>query len=101
MYVPGGKAPLISTLMMTSIPAKIAGVSEIAVVTPPFQNGSLSSEMAFVLKDLEVDEVYSLGGVQAIGALAIGTATIPKVEKICGPGNIWVTEAKNKYLKKK
>jgi len=94
LYIPGGRAPLISTLMMTIIPAQIAGVKDLVVATPPFKNGTISNEMSFVLKDLNINEVYSLGGVQAIGALAIGTDMIPKVEKICGPGNRWVTEAK-------
>lgn len=94
LYIPGGKSPLVSTLMMTAIPAKMAGVSEIVVTTPTKKEGPLSPEMAFVLKDLHINEVYSLGGIQAIGGLAYGTETIKKVEKIFGPGNAWVTEAK-------
>lgn len=95
IYIPGGTAPLVSTVYMTVIPAKIAGVKEIVIVTPPNRDtGEIDPHVLVVANLLGVNEIYRVGGAQAIGALAFGTRTIPKVEKIVGPGNPYVTEAK-------
>ena len=94
IYIPAGTAPLFSTLIMLAIPAKVAGVREIALCTPGGREGTLNPVIACVAALLEIDEIYLVGGAQAIGALAYGTATIPPVQKICGPGNAFVTEAK-------
>jgi histidinol dehydrogenase len=93
IYVPGGKASYPSTVLMAAIPAKVAGVREILMVTPPRKEGV--SPAVLVAADLAgVDRIYQIGGVQAIGALAYGTRTIPKVDKIVGPGNRYVAAAK-------
>lgn len=93
VYIPGGKASYPSTALMNIIPAQVAGVREIAVCVPtPY--GELNSAVCAVLKLLEIKEVYRVGGAQAIGALAYGTETIKKVDKIVGPGNIYVATAK-------
>ena len=93
VYVPGGKASYPSTVLMAAIPARVAGVSEIIVTTPPHQEGI--SPAVLVAADLAgVDRIFRVGGVQAIGALAYGTASIPKVDKIVGPGNRYVAIAK-------
>lgn len=96
-YVPGGTAgttPLISTAMMTAIPAKVAGVPRVAVATPPNKDGGVDPHLLVTLDRLGVREVYKMGGAQAIGALAYGTATVPAVHKIVGPGNVYVAMAK-------
>ncbi|MBN1508813.1 MAG: histidinol dehydrogenase [Sedimentisphaerales bacterium] len=92
--VPGAAAPLPSTVIMTVVPAQVAGVKEIAVVSPPRFEGTIHPVILAVCHELNVDEVYRLGGVQAVGALAHGTQTIGKVDKIVGPGNKWVQAAK-------
>jgi histidinol dehydrogenase len=92
--VPGASAPLPSTVIMTVVPAQVAGVKEIAVVSPPRFEGSIHPVILAVCHELGVDEVYRIGGVQAVGALAYGTASIPKVDMIVGPGNSWVQAAK-------
>ncbi|MCK5707144.1 MAG: histidinol dehydrogenase [Candidatus Aureabacteria bacterium] len=97
-YVPGGSAPLISTLLMICIPAKIAGVEKIRVATPPSSDGKLNPYILYACKVLEVDEIYKIGGAQAIAALAFGTESVRKVDKICGPGNKYVTEAKRQVF---
>jgi histidinol dehydrogenase len=89
IYVPGGTAPLVSSLVMTAVPARVAGVRRIAVVTP----GGAEPVLA-AAQELGIDEVYAVGGAQAIAALAYGTETIPAVDKIVGPGSRWVTAAK-------
>lgn len=94
IYVPGGTAPLFSTLLMLAIPARLAGVKELVLVTPPTAEGSINPVIALCACRLEITEVYLMGGAQAIGALAYGTETIRPVDKICGPGNQFVTEAK-------
>jgi len=94
IYIPGGTAPLFSSLLMLAIPAKLAGVREIALCTPGGKVGVLNEVIACAAQLLELDEIYLVGGAQAIGALAYGTKTIPAVQKICGPGNSFVTEAK-------
>ena len=93
LYVPGGKAAYPSTLMMNAIPAQVAGVNRIVVVTPPAQF-SQAPVIAATLKELGLFEVYLIGGAQAVAALAYGTATIPRVDKIVGPGNQYVAAAK-------
>ncbi len=92
--VPGASAPLPSTVIMTVVPAQVAGVKEIAVVSPPRHEGSIHPVILAVCHELGVTEVYRLGGVQAIGSLACGTQSIPKVDMIVGPGNSWVQAAK-------
>lgn len=93
-YIPGGRAVYLSTILMTIIPAKIAGVSRIICCTPPDADGQVKKEILAAAKLAGADEVYSVGGAQAIAAMAYGTETIPKVDKIVGPGNIFVTTAK-------
>lgn len=94
VYIPGGTAPLVSTVAHTATIAKAAGVREVVAVTPPRADGSVNPHILCALKYAGVKEIYRLGGIYAIGALAYGTPTIPKVEKIVGPGNAWVTAAK-------
>jgi histidinol dehydrogenase len=97
-YVPGGTATLSSSVIMTAVPAKIAGVARVAVVTPPRRDGSVDPAILYACSLCGVDELYAAGGAQAIAALAYGTATIAKVDKIVGPGNVWVTEAKRQIF---
>jgi len=92
--VPGASAPLPSTVIMTAVPAQVAGVREVAVVSPPRYEGSIHPVILAVCCELGVEEVYRIGGAQAVGALAAGTETIEKVDKIVGPGNNWVQSAK-------
>lgn len=94
LYIPGGSAPLFSTLLMLGIPAKIAGCSEIVICTPPARDGSVNPVILYTAGLLGLKDVYRAGGVQAIAAMAYGTETIPKVYKIFGPGNSYVTIAK-------
>jgi histidinol dehydrogenase len=98
IYVPGGNVPLVSTVIMTVTLAKVAGVPEIAVVTPPGADGEVAVQLLGALKILGVSEVYRVGGAQAIGALAYGTESIPAVDKIYGPGNVYVNEAKRQVF---
>ena len=94
-YVPGGKAAYPSSLIMNVTPAKVAGVNEVIVTTPPGKNGNVSP-LTLVAADIcEVDAVYRIGGAQAVAALAFGTETVPRVDKIVGPGNQYVTTAKS------
>lgn len=93
LYIPGGRAAYPSSLIMNAVPAQVAGVERIVAVTPP-NTLSENPSLSFVLLELGIDEVYSVGGAQAIAALAHGTRTIPKVDKIVGPGNIYVALAK-------
>ncbi|MHC4119476.1 MAG: histidinol dehydrogenase [Planctomycetota bacterium] len=92
--VPGASAPLPSTVIMTAVPAQVAGVKEIAVVSPPRFEGSIHPVILAVCCELGISEVYRIGGAQAVAALAAGTETIGKVDKIVGPGNKWVQAAK-------
>jgi histidinol dehydrogenase len=94
IYVPGGTAAYPSSVLMNAVPAKVAGVSEIAMVTPPGKDGKINPLVLIAAAEAGVTEIYKVGGVQAIAALAYGTETIPRVEKIVGPGNIYVTVAK-------
>ncbi len=98
VYVPSGTAPLVSTVYMTVLPARIAGVKEIYLTTPPKADGSVDPHILVVANLLKVTAVYKAGGAQAIAALAFGTKTIPKVDKIVGPGNAYVTEAKRQVF---
>jgi histidinol dehydrogenase len=94
LYVPGGTAAYPSTVLMTAIPAKVAGVKEAIVVTPPRPDGTVSPATLAAADIAEVDRIFGIGGAQAIAALACGTESIPQVDKICGPGNIFVVLAK-------
>ena len=94
VYVPGGKAVYPSSVLMNVMPAKVAGVDEIIMVTPPGKSGKVSPNTLVAAKEAGVDKIYKVGGAQAIAALAYGTESIPKVDKIVGPGNIYVALAK-------
>ena len=94
IYVPGGKTPLFSTLLMLAIPAQVAGVREIIAVTPPRPEIGLDPIIALAAQICGIEKIWTVGGTQAIAALAFGAGPIVKVDKICGPGNAWVTEAK-------
>ena len=94
IYIPGGSAPLFSTVLMLGIPAKIAGCKEIILCTPPNEQGEINPAILYAASLVGVTAIYSVGGAQAIAAMAYGTATIPKVHKIFGPGNQYVTAAK-------
>ncbi|MDO9548341.1 MAG: histidinol dehydrogenase, partial [Candidatus Marinimicrobia bacterium] len=94
LYIPGGTAPLFSTVLMLVIPAKIAGCSEIILCTPPAKDGSVNPVILYVAKELAVTKIFKIGGAQAVAAMAYGTESVPRVDKIFGPGNSWVTLAK-------
>ena len=98
VYVPSGTAPLVSTVYMSVLPAKIAGVEEVILTTPPRPDGTVDPHILVVASLLKVDAVYKIGGAQAIAAMAFGTKTIPVVDKIIGPGNAFVTEAKRQVF---
>jgi histidinol dehydrogenase len=97
-YVPGGTATLPSSVLMTVVPAKVAGVGRVVVTTPPARDGSVNAAILYACSLTGVDELYAVGGAQAIAALAYGTATIAPVDKIVGPGNVYVTEAKRQVF---
>lgn len=94
LYVPGGTAAYPSTVLMDAIPAKIAGCKEVCIATPPQKDGTINAVILAAAKIAGVDKVYKMGGAQAIAALAYGTETVKKVDKIVGPGNVFVAEAK-------
>ncbi len=98
LYVPGGTAAYPSTVLMDSIPAKIAGCKEVVMVTPPSQNGKINPVILAAAKIAGIDKIFKLGGAQAIAALAYGTESVPKVDKIVGPGNAFVAEAKKQVF---
>ena len=98
LYIPGGNVPLVSTVIMTATLAKVAGVNEIAVTTPPNADGKIARELLAALGILGIEEVYKIGGAQAVAALGFGTATINPVDKIFGPGNAFVNEAKRQVF---
>jgi histidinol dehydrogenase len=98
VYIPSGTVPLISSVYMTVLPARLAGVKRIVLATPPNKYKSVDPHILVVANLLKVDEIYKVGGAQAIAALAFGTKTIPKVDKIVGPGNQYVTEAKRQVF---
>jgi histidinol dehydrogenase len=94
IYIPGGSAPLFSTVLMLGVPAKLAGCKEIVLCTPPNKNGEINPAILFAAKLVGVTKIIAVGGIQAIGAMTFGTESIPKVDKIFGPGNQYVTAAK-------
>ncbi|HEX3006535.1 MAG TPA: histidinol dehydrogenase, partial [Bacteroidales bacterium] len=94
LYIPGGSAPLFSTVLMLGIPAKIAGCKRIVLCTPPNKEGKVHPAILHTAKLIGLTEVYKVGGIQSISAMAFGTQSIPKVAKIFGPGNLYVTAAK-------
>ncbi len=94
LYVPGGSTPLISTALMLGIPAQLAGCPTSIIVSPPGQDGRMAPEIIYAASKCGIDSLYKLGGAQAIAALAFGTESVPRVDKIFGPGNRYVTEAK-------
>ncbi len=94
LYIPGGSAPLFSTVLMLALPAKIAGCKEIILCTPPNKEGGVAPAILYAARLCGVDKIFKVGGAQAIAAMAYGTETIPAVDKIFGPGNQYVTEAK-------
>ena len=96
LYIPGGKSPYPSTVLMNAVPAKVAGVKEIALITPPNKEGKVNENILAAAYICGVDEIYLSGGAGAIAALAYGTETIKPVYKVCGPGNLFVAEAKRK-----
>ncbi|MCX5709132.1 MAG: histidinol dehydrogenase [Candidatus Omnitrophica bacterium] len=98
VYIPAGTAPLVSTVYMTVLPAKIAGVKKIALISPPDKSGNINPHILVMADLLKVDEIYRVGGAQGIAALAYGTKTIARVDKIVGPGNIYVSEAKRQVF---
>ncbi len=98
VYVPSGTVPLISSVYMTVLPARLAGVKRIILVTPPNKYKSVDPHILVVANLLKVDEIYKVGGAQAVAALAFGTKMIPRVDKIIGPGNQYVTEAKRQVF---
>lgn len=97
-YVPGGSATLPSTVLMTVVPANVAGVDRVVVTTPPQRDGSMNPAILYACSLCGVDELYAVGGAQAVAALAYGTKTIAAVDKIVGPGNVYVTEAKRQVF---
>ena len=96
LYIPGGSAPLFSTVLMLAVPARIAGCKEIVLCTPPAKNGKVHPAVLFAAKVAGVSKIFKIGGVQAIGSMAYGTESVPKVYKIFGPGNQYVTAAKQR-----
>ncbi len=98
VYVPGGAASYPSTVLMNTIPARVAGVNKIIMTTPPAKDGAIPPERLVAAKEAGVNEIYRIGGAQAIAALAFGTETLPKVDKIVGPGNIFVALAKKEIF---
>ena len=100
LYVPGGTAAYPSTVLMDSIPAKIAGCREVVMVTPPNKDGKINPVILAAAKIAGIDRIFKVGGAQAVAALAYGTESIPKVDKIVGPGNAYVAEAKKQVFGK-
>lgn len=98
VYVPGGAASYPSTVLMNAIPARAAGVNKIIMTTPPSKDGAIPPERLVAAKEAGIREIYKVGGAQAVAALAFGTETIPKVDKIVGPGNVFVTLAKKEIF---
>jgi histidinol dehydrogenase len=94
LYVPAGSAPLFSTVLMLGVPARLAGCDEIVLCSPPRPDGSIDDAVLVAARLCGIDRVYALGGAQAIAAMAYGTLTVPRCDKLFGPGNAWVTEAK-------
>lgn len=101
LYIPGGSAPLFSTILMLGIPAKIAGCQEIVLCTPPRKDGSVDPAIVYTASLLGIRSIFKVGGAQAIAAMTYGTATIPQVDKLFGPGNQYVTKAKEMAQKER
>ena len=99
LYVPGGSAPLVSTVLMLAIPARLAGCQEIVMCSPPGRDGHIADEVLAAARHCGVTRVFCVGGAQAVAAMAYGTATVPRCAKIFGPGNAWVTEAKQQVAR--
>ncbi|MGB7785019.1 MAG: histidinol dehydrogenase, partial [Salinimicrobium sp.] len=99
LYIPGGTAPLFSTILMLSVPAKIAGCEEIVMCSPPDKQGEIDPVMLYTAKLCGIDKIFKVGGIQAIAGMTFGTGTLPKVYKIFGPGNQFVTVAKQMATK--
>src|SRR5690606_390857 len=99
VYAPGGRAAYPSSVLMGAIPARVAGVREVIVCSPPGTNGLPSAAVLAACAMAGVDKVFALGGAGAVAAMAYGTASVPKVDRIVGPGNAWVTEAKVQVAK--
>jgi histidinol dehydrogenase len=98
IYVPGGRAPLVSSLLMTGVVARVAGVKRMVMVSPPGKEGTLNPYLLVTANKIGIGEIYKVGGAQAIAALAFGTESIPKVDKIVGPGNKYVVSAKRQVF---
>ena len=98
IYIPAGTAPLVSSVYMTVIPAKVAGVRRVVIAVPPNKDGHINPYILAVASLLKVNEIYKIGGAQAVTALSLGTKSIPRVDKIIGPGNMYVTEAKRQLF---
>ncbi|MEM9469511.1 MAG: histidinol dehydrogenase [Pseudomonadota bacterium] len=99
LYIPGGTAPLVSSTLMLGIPAQMAGCKSIIMCTPCDKNGEINPYIIFAARLCGVQRIFSIGGAQAIAAMAYGTESVPKVDKICGPGNAYVTEAKQQIAR--
>ena len=97
-YVPGGRHPLVAAPAMSIVPAKVAGVERVVTCAPPQEDGSIQPAQLYAMDRAGADEIYSIGGAQAIGAMAYGTESVPSVAKITGPGNVFVTEAKRQVF---
>lgn len=93
-YIPAGQAPLFSTIIMTAVPARVAGVEDIVLLSPPRKDGSVAPELLYTARQIGIAEVFKVGGAQAIAAAAYGTASLPRVDKVVGPGNLYVVLAK-------
>jgi histidinol dehydrogenase len=94
LYIPGGSAPLFSTVLMLGIPAKLAGCNQVILCTPPNKEGKVHPAILYTAKLVGLNQIYKVGGIQSVAAMAFGTETVPKVAKIFGPGNLYVTAAK-------
>ena len=100
LYIPGGSAPLFSTVLMLAVPAKVAGCREVLLCTPCGRDGRVASAVLYAASECGVDRIFKIGGAQAVGAMAYGTQTVPAVDKIFGPGNRYVTKAKEMVSRK-
>lgn len=98
VYIPGGEHPLVATPAMTIVPAKVAGVDQVVACAPPQEDGSINPAQLYAMSQAGVDEVYSIGGAQAIASMAYGTETVPDVDIVTGPGNVFTTEAKRQVF---
>lgn len=99
LYIPGGSAPLPSTVLMLGVPAQLAGCKEVVLTTPPQPDGSIHPAIIYAARLCGIHQIFTVGGAQAIGAMAYGTLEVPKVHKVFGPGNAWVTEAKQQVAR--